>query len=62
MVEINSCDRHEVIVRGLHQHAVIRTQSFSGRVKENRDKNSLVLSVVHENKLSNSLCVPIQIH
>jgi predicted thioesterase len=31
--QIEARDQHEVIVRGLHQRAVIRTESFSRRVK-----------------------------
>jgi fluoroacetyl-CoA thioesterase len=32
--QIEARDQHEVIVRGLHKRAVIRTESFSRRVKE----------------------------
>jgi len=32
--QIEARDAHEVIVRGLHKRAVIRTESFSRRVKE----------------------------
>ena len=32
--QIEARDSHEVIVRGLHKRAVIRTESFSRRVKE----------------------------
>jgi predicted thioesterase len=32
--QIEARDQHEVIVRGLHQRAVIRTESFRRRVKE----------------------------
>lgn len=32
--QIEARDAHEVIVRGLHQRAVIRTESFRRRVKE----------------------------
>jgi predicted thioesterase len=32
--QIEARDDHEVIVRGLHKCAVIRTESFSRRVKE----------------------------
>ena len=32
--QIEARDQHEVILRGLHKRAVIRTESFSRRVKE----------------------------
>ena len=32
--QIEARDQHEVIVRGLHKRAIIRTESFSRRVKE----------------------------
>ncbi len=32
--QIEARDQHEVIVRGLHKRAVIRTESFSRRVRE----------------------------
>ena len=32
--QIEARDQHEVIVRGLHKRAVIRTESFAKRVKE----------------------------
>ena len=32
--QIEARDQHEVIVRGLHKRAVIRTESFTKRVKE----------------------------
>jgi predicted thioesterase len=32
--QVEACDAYEVIVRGLHRRAVIRTESFSRRVKE----------------------------
>jgi fluoroacetyl-CoA thioesterase len=32
--QIEARDQHEVIVRGLHKRAVIRTENFSRRVKE----------------------------
>ena len=31
--QIEARDQHEVIVRGLHKRAVIRTESFAKRVK-----------------------------
>jgi fluoroacetyl-CoA thioesterase len=31
--QIEACDAHEVIVRGLHKRAVIRTEGFTKRVK-----------------------------
>ncbi|HZL80108.1 MAG TPA: hypothetical protein VFC17_14835 [Candidatus Limnocylindrales bacterium] len=31
--QIEARDQHEVIVRGLHKRAVIRTESFSRRVE-----------------------------
>jgi fluoroacetyl-CoA thioesterase len=34
LFQIEARDQHEVIVRGLHKRAVIRTESFSRRVKE----------------------------
>ena len=32
--QIEARDQHEVVVRGLHKRAVIRTESFTKRVKE----------------------------
>ena len=32
--QIEARDQHEVIVRGLHKRAIIRTESFTKRVKE----------------------------
>jgi len=32
--QIEARDQHEVIVRGLHKRAIIRTESFTRRVKE----------------------------
>jgi len=34
LFQIEARDQHEVIVRGVHKRAVIRTESFSRRVKE----------------------------